>query len=66
MQVVLTRGEEIGLVGAANLDYSMIRCRDAVVFDGNGPVNTITGASPTYIEIRCEHHWSWSARRRRT
>jgi tripeptide aminopeptidase len=49
VQVVLTRGEEIGLVGAANLDYSMIRCRDAVVFDGNGPVNTITGASPTYM-----------------
>ena len=51
VQVVLTRGEEIGLVGAANLDYSMIRCRDAVVFDGNGPVNTITGASPTYIKF---------------
>jgi len=49
--VVLTRGEEIGLVGAANLDYSMIRCRDAVVFDGNGPVNTITGASPTYMRF---------------
>ena len=51
VQVVLTRGEEIGLVGAANLDYSMIRCRDAVVFDGNGPVNTITGASPTYMRF---------------
>ena len=51
VQVVLTRGEEIGLVGAANLDYSMIHCRDAVVFDGNGPVNTITGASPTYMRF---------------
>ena len=51
VQVVLTRGEEIGLVGAANLDYSMIRCRDAVVFDGNGPVNTLTGASPTYMRF---------------
>ena len=51
VQVVLTRGEEIGLVGAANLDYSMIRCRDSVVFDGNGPVNTITGASPTYMKF---------------
>ena len=51
VQVVMTRGEEIGLVGAANLDYSMIRCRDAVVFDGNGPVNTITGASPTYMRF---------------
>ena len=51
VQVILTRGEEIGLVGAANLDYSMIRCRDAVVFDGNGPVSTITGASPTYMKF---------------
>ena len=51
VQVVFTRGEEIGLVGAANLDYSMIKCREAVVFDGNGPVNTITGASPTYMRF---------------
>ena len=51
VQVVFTRGEEIGLVGATNLDYSMIRAREAVVFDGNGPVNTITGASPTYMRF---------------
>ena len=51
VQVVFTRGEEIGLVGAANLDYSMIKCKEAVVFDGNGPVNTITGASPTYMKF---------------
>lgn len=49
VQVVFTRGEEIGLVGASNLDYSMIRCRESVVFDGNGPVNQITGSSPTYV-----------------
>jgi tripeptide aminopeptidase len=51
VQVVLTRGEEIGLVGANNLDYTMIRAREAVVFDGNGPVNCITGASPTYMRF---------------
>ncbi len=51
VQVVFTRGEEIGLVGATNLDYSMIRASEAVVFDGNGPVNTITGASPTYMRF---------------
>ena len=51
VQVVFTRGEEIGLVGATNLDYSMILSREAVVFDGNGPVNTITGASPTYMRF---------------
>ena len=40
VQVVFTRGEEIGLVGATNLDYSMIRAKESVVFDGNGPVNS--------------------------
>ena len=49
LEVIFTRGEEIGLVGASNLDFSMIRGTEAVVFDGNGPVNTITGASPTYM-----------------
>ena len=38
-------------MGASNLDYSMIRASEAVVFDGNGPVNTITGASPTYMRF---------------
>ena len=51
IQVVFTRGEEIGLVGATNLDYSLITATQAVVFDGNGPVNTITGASPTYMRF---------------
>ena len=49
LEVVFTRGEEIGLVGASNLDFSMLRGTESVVFDGNGPVNTITGASPTYM-----------------
>jgi tripeptide aminopeptidase len=51
VQVVFTRGEEIGLVGASNLDFSMITGTEAVVFDGNGPVNTITGSSPTYMRF---------------
>ncbi len=51
VQVVFTREEEIGLVGASNLDYSMIRARESVVFDGNGPVNRITGSSPTYVSF---------------
>jgi tripeptide aminopeptidase len=51
VQVVFTRGEEIGLVGATNLDWSMIKCHEAVVFDGNGPVSQITGSSPTYMRF---------------
>ena len=51
VQVVFTRGEEIGLIGATNLDYAMIKATQAVVFDGNGPVNHITGSSPTYMSF---------------
>ena len=51
VQAVFTRGEEIGLVGASNLDFSMLRAKDCVVFDGNGPVNTITASSPTYVRF---------------
>ncbi|MDA1188225.1 MAG: M20/M25/M40 family metallo-hydrolase [Chloroflexi bacterium] len=53
-QLAITKEEETGLQGAHNLDLSMIRAKDAVVFDGEGPVNTITIASPTYIGFDIE------------
>ena len=49
VQLVFTRGEEIGLVGAWNLDFAMVQARQAVVFDGNGPVNTVITSSPSYV-----------------
>ena len=51
VQLVFTKEEEIGLVGAKNLDYSMIRGTRAVVFDGEGGANFLTEASPTYLRI---------------
>ena len=51
VQLAFTRGEEIGLVGARNMDYSMINAHEAVVFDGNGPVNTVTSSSPSYMKL---------------
>ena len=51
VQLVFTKGEEIGLVGARNLDFSLIKADRAFVFDGNGPVSKITTASPTYVSI---------------
>ena len=58
VQAVFTRGEEIGLVGAEiglvgaqYLDYGILTGQEAVVFDGNGPVGTITASSPTYISF---------------
>ena len=38
-QVCLTREEETGLYGARNLDFSKIYAKEAIVFDGEGPVN---------------------------
>jgi tripeptide aminopeptidase len=54
IEVALTREEEIGLVGARNLDFSMIRAKEAIVFDGEGPASQITSASPTYIGFDIE------------
>ena len=51
VQLIFTRGEEIGLEGARNLDFSKVRAKEAVIFDGNGPVSTVTTASPTYIKL---------------
>ena len=39
------------LVGAQYLDYGILKGEEAVVFDGNGPVGTITSSSPTYISF---------------
>ena len=51
VQIVVTRGEEIGLEGAKSLDFSMVRATEAVVFDGHGPVSSLTVATPTYIRF---------------
>ncbi|MBI4236274.1 MAG: M20/M25/M40 family metallo-hydrolase [Chloroflexi bacterium] len=51
VQLVFTRQEEIGLVGAKNLDFSLVAAKEAVIFDGDGPVNHVTIASPTYVSF---------------
>ena len=54
VELAFTREEEIGLVGARNLDFSRITAKEAVVFDGEGPPSRITSASPTYIGFDVE------------
>ena len=49
VEVAFTREEEIGLVGARNLDFSLLSGKEAVVFDGEGPPSQITSSSPEYI-----------------
>ncbi len=54
IEVAFTREEEIGLVGARNLDFSMLSAKESIVFDGEGPPSQITSASPTYIGFDIE------------
>ena len=51
VQIVITRGEEVGLVGARNLDFAQIVAKEGVIFDGGGPVSKVTIASPTCIRF---------------
>jgi tripeptide aminopeptidase len=46
VEVALSRGEEIGLVGAQQMDYSRLRARSALIMDGGGPPNQITDVAP--------------------
>ena len=65
VEVAFTREEEIGLVGARNLDFTRIRSTEAIVFDGEGPASQITAASPTYVGTRPTRYGPRRARRRR-
>lgn len=47
IEVVLTVGEETGLVGAEAFDMNLLQADDGFVFDTGGPVGAITVGSPT-------------------
>ena len=47
IEVVFTRHEEGGLVGAHHLDFSMVSAKSGVVFDGEGPPNRIILSAPS-------------------
>ncbi len=54
VEVAFTREEEIGLVGARNMDFSLLTGKEAIVFDGEGPPSQITSSSPEYIGMDIE------------
>lgn len=54
VEVVITRGEESGLVGSRNLDYGLVNAREGVVLDGEGAVNEITDAAPAQYFVDIE------------
>lgn len=51
IQVIITVGEESGLVGAKALDASMIQAEYGFALDSNGPVGDIIVAAPTQSQI---------------
>lgn len=51
IEVVFTIAEEIGLLGAVNLDYSQLDSKIGITLDGVKSINHITNASPGYARV---------------
>ncbi len=51
IEVVFTIAEEIGLVGAKNLDYTLVSAKRGICLDSSGPVGMIMVAGPAQISI---------------
>jgi tripeptide aminopeptidase len=56
LEVAISRGEEIGLVGAQNMDYARLRSKVAVVIDSGGPPSSIQGQAPYHYVYSLEVH----------
>lgn len=56
LELVLTIGEEIGLVGAAQVDVARLKSTAGYVLDADGPVGTIITAAPTEYLIEAEFY----------
>ena len=54
IEVVFTRHEEGGLVGAHHLDFSMVAAKEGIVFDGEGPPNRIILSAPSQNVITAQ------------
>ncbi|MDX9714031.1 MAG: M20/M25/M40 family metallo-hydrolase [Dissulfurispiraceae bacterium] len=52
IEIVLTSAEETGLIGAKNLDYSMIKSRHALVLDSGGRVGRAVVSAPTHYTYK--------------
>ena len=54
VEVVFTRAEEGGLVGAHNLDFDRLTARQGIVFDGEGAPNRLTVAAPAQNIVKAD------------
>lgn len=51
LEIVFTRGEEVGLLGAKNLDFSLIKSQIGLVLDEDGPVTQVVTQAPSFVKI---------------
>ncbi len=51
IDLVLTRGEEVGLLGSLNLDYSLVTAKEGLVLDQDGPVSEVVTKAPGFYKI---------------
>jgi tripeptide aminopeptidase len=51
IEAVFTREEETGLLGAVNLDYSKLKAKRGVTFDGGEEVHIIHSGAPGYNRV---------------
>lgn len=56
VEVAISRGEEVGLIGAANMDYTRLTARVAIVIDSGGPPSSIQGQAPYHYVYDIEVH----------
>jgi len=54
LEVLLTRGEETGLFGARNADYSLLKSKIGLVLDEDGPVTQVVTQAPGYVRLDAE------------
>ncbi|MBI2600746.1 M20/M25/M40 family metallo-hydrolase [Candidatus Daviesbacteria bacterium] len=54
IEFVFTRGEETGLHGAINLDYSKIKSKVGLILDEDGPYTNVVIQAPGYYRIDVE------------
>ncbi len=53
LQIILTKEEESGLIGARNLDFSLVKGKYGLVFDGDFGPDNITIYAPGYYFFEC-------------
>ncbi len=54
VEAVLTRGEETGLFGSRNCDYSLLTAKIGLVLDEDGPVTQVVTQAPAFVRVDAE------------